>query len=169
MKHENTFYYYFEQNMSALGLPAPKSLFGTLSTTTATIGSMATYVKTWGTSATLIEWVATAKGGAIAAGGGVVGMATVLSEGVIIVGGLTASFYLGACLCSLMVATEKKITESLSYEDFFKIAHRYLIQTDRWLMDTLTKHPELLKAKDEKNFPPPILKPAHLPRLKPAH
>jgi hypothetical protein len=89
MEQENTFYFYFEQNMSALGLPAPKSLFGTLSTTTATIGSMATYVKTWGTSATLIEWVATAKGGAIAAGGGVVGMATVLSEGFLIIGGLT--------------------------------------------------------------------------------
>lgn len=123
-----------------------------------------------GTSATFMQWFRTAGGGAKATDGGFVGAASVVSEFAIIAGGLTASFYLGACIGSLIVATEKSIKENLTFEDFFKITDKYLIPNGKWLMDTLTRYPELLKAKDPQKSQTPILRSCHVsPRLMPSH
>ena len=81
----------FNGNMQALGLPVPSSLFGTVEKALATIGTIAGAVAKLGTSATLSEVILTIPGTAVAAG---------LVEVVAAIGGLRASFYLGACIGS---------------------------------------------------------------------
>lgn len=143
MAKEKTFYQYFEQNMKELGLPAPTSLFGTLSIATGTIGAMATFVKTYGTTTTVAEMIGTLPGAATGAGGGAVGTATALSEVLLVIGSLSAAFYVGACIGSLAVATGKKLSGGLSISDYFVSARIYGIQTDGWLIPTLVKNPAL--------------------------
>ncbi|MCG8552695.1 MAG: hypothetical protein MI799_20000 [Desulfobacterales bacterium] len=60
---EKTFYGYFKENMDALGLPAPASLFGTLTAAVSSIGAMSNYVKTFGTSVTIREMIVALPGG----------------------------------------------------------------------------------------------------------
>lgn len=141
---EKTFYQYFKQNMEETGLPAPMSLFGTLSTATASIGAMTTYISTYGTSTTVSEMLLTLPGAAAGAGGGVVGFATAVSEGLLVVGALSAAFYVGACIGSLAVATGKKLSNGISIADCFASANRHGIQTDIWLRHILVRHPALL-------------------------
>jgi hypothetical protein len=105
---------------------------------------MATYVKTYGTSATVAEFFATMPGGVAAAGGGAVGVAAVTSEVVLWAGGITAAFYVGACIGSLAVATGKTLSGGLSIADLFAAADRHNVPTGPWLSDVLMKNPSLL-------------------------
>jgi hypothetical protein len=59
-----SFYFYFKENMEALGLPAPESLFGTLTTALATIGSLAAPLKEFGAQATMGQLAKLAAGSA---------------------------------------------------------------------------------------------------------
>ncbi|ASL47711.1 hypothetical protein bAD24_III09970 [Burkholderia sp. AD24] len=79
----------FEQNMNALGLPAPSSLFGTVQAATSNIATMLAALKTLGPGATIAELIG----------------ATTALELLSIVGALSASFYAGACIGSLIVAS----------------------------------------------------------------
>ncbi|NOZ70117.1 MAG: DUF4157 domain-containing protein [Deferribacteres bacterium] len=83
------FFDYFKSCMDSLGLPTPSSLFSTITTATATISAINAAVTKFGTSVTIGELIG----------------AGVLSEKLIAVGGLTASFYLGACIGCLATAT----------------------------------------------------------------
>jgi hypothetical protein len=143
MAKAKTFYQYFEENMRAMGLPAPSSLFGSLTTATATIGAMATYVKTYGTTTTVSEMLLTLPGAAAGAGGGAVGAAAVASEGLLVMGALSAAFYVGACIGSLAVATGRTLAGGLSIADCFFVADKHGIPTGSWLMDTLARNPSL--------------------------
>lgn len=53
------FYDHFSENMKALNLPAPESLFGTITTATESIGAMVKYVQTYGSRATVREMLMT--------------------------------------------------------------------------------------------------------------
>jgi hypothetical protein len=97
---DKSFYQSFKENMDAMGLPCPESLFGTIGTASATIGTLASAVKTFGTTATLGEVLLTFPTGAAAAG-----VAAAVSEITLVIGALSASFYLGACIGSLIVAS----------------------------------------------------------------
>jgi hypothetical protein len=90
--------------MEELGLPAPQTLFGTLAAATATISTLAKAVSTYGTRVTLSEIL-----GATFVGEGAAGVAAGLGEVATVVGALTASFYLGACVGSLIACTINKI------------------------------------------------------------
>jgi hypothetical protein len=50
---KRTFYSYFKENMETMGLPAPDSLFGKLSTATATTSAIVAAVEKFGTAVTL--------------------------------------------------------------------------------------------------------------------
>lgn len=83
-----TWFEYFEESMSSLGLPVPQSLFADATTAVATIKSIQ---------------------GAIAVGGDVtiaelIGAGT-LSEALAVAAGVTASFYVGACIGAAAYAT----------------------------------------------------------------
>lgn len=80
----------FQKNMAALGLPAPSSLFGTAQTATANLAAMLNAIKSVGTSATMAE---------------IIGATTGL-ELLSVIGGITAAFYVGAVIGSLVVAAD---------------------------------------------------------------
>lgn len=141
---EKTFYSYFKENMDALGLPAPASLFGTLTAAVSSIGAMSNYVKTFGTSVTIREMIVALPGGAIGAGGGYVGIATALSEVTWAVGGLSAAYYVGACIGSLAVATGKYLSGGLSILDCINTANEYGFQA-HWLGNFLNRNPNTIK------------------------
>jgi len=82
----------FGRNMNALGLPAPSSIFGTIGVATATIREIAKTVATYGTKVTIGEII----GAGVVEGAVAAGLGEVLGA----IGGLTASFYLGACIGS---------------------------------------------------------------------
>ncbi|SDR51308.1 hypothetical protein [Paraburkholderia tuberum] len=84
----------FAANMNALGLPSPSSLFGTLETATSNITAMLHALKTLGPSATVAELIG----------------ATTTLEALSVAGALSAAFYVGACIGSLIVATKAAIT-----------------------------------------------------------
>lgn len=83
-------------------------------------------------------------GGAIAAGGGCVGLATALSEVALTLGGLAAAFYVGACIGSLAVATGKSISGGLSISDCLKTANTHGFQA-HWLGVFLNMNPNAIK------------------------
>lgn len=79
----------FQDNMTALNLPVPTTLFATVQTTLASVTSMMTVLKTVGPDATVAELIG----------------ATTKLEALSVVGSVLASAYLGAVIGSLMVAT----------------------------------------------------------------
>ncbi len=138
------FFDYFNENMEAMHLPAPRGFFGTLTKASASIGAMAAYVQKFGTEATVKEMVKTLEGAVRGAGGGAVGVATATSEVALIVAGCSAAFYVGACIGSLAVATGKTFSGGLSISDCFATANEYQIPTGSWLEKTLHGNPVIL-------------------------
>lgn len=92
---KKTFYEYFKESMDSLGLPAPDSLFNSMAAATATISAMSTAIKSLGAGATAAEIVGTATG------------ATLAVDVAVALAGVTAAFYLGACIGALVYATQK--------------------------------------------------------------
>lgn len=131
------FYDDFNDNMAELGLPAPRTLFGSLATATATISAMVRLVQVYGTKVTVAEMVGTLPGAAVGAGGGAVGVATAASEALLVIGALSGSFYVGACIGSLAVATGKALSGGTSIGDCVSAATLAGIPTPQWLIDTL--------------------------------
>lgn len=139
-----SFYDYFSENMKALNLPAPESLFGSITTATGSIGAMVKYVQTYGTKATVREMLMTLPGAVSGAGGGAAGYATAASEALLVIGAVSAAYYVGACLGSLAVATTKAISTEVSIADCLSTALAYRIDTPFWLLSTLATNPVLL-------------------------
>lgn len=98
-----TFYQAFAANMAALGLPAPRGPFETLTTAVTTIVAINRTIATYGRNVTLRELLLTLP--AFASAGAVVELGAVAAS-------VTAAFYLGACLGSLLVATGHVVTHS---------------------------------------------------------
>jgi hypothetical protein len=145
-KSENNFYSYFKKNMEEMGLPAPETLFGKLTTAVASISAMSTCIKTYGNTVTVAEMFGTLSGAAAGAGGGTVGAAAAASELTLVAGGLAASYYVGACIGSLAVATGKYLSGGLSIADLFACAKSHGIPTSSELQKTLMRYPEICNA-----------------------
>ncbi|WP_320041742.1 hypothetical protein [uncultured Desulfobacter sp.] len=96
---EKIFYEAFKGNMDLMGLPCPKSIFGTVTLAVSNISVLAGGIKTLGAGATMSEIFLT-----IPTAGGATALATAVGEICLVVGGLAAAFYVGACLGSLIVA-----------------------------------------------------------------
>jgi hypothetical protein len=96
---DSDFYKAFKGNMDAMGLPAPASLFGSLTVALASTSAIAGCIAKLGTSATLSEVMLTLPfvAGGAAAAAGIAEIATAL-------GAVSAAFYLGACIGSLIAA-----------------------------------------------------------------
>jgi hypothetical protein len=120
----SSFYQYFKENMDSMGLPVPETLFGTLSTATSTINSIVAVVTKFGTRVTVGELVG----------------AGALSEGLIVVGGVTAAFYVGACIGSLAVATGRSLSGGYELWQLFTASNS---TPAPWLRDYLMRTPAL--------------------------
>lgn len=121
----------FTENMSALGLPAPNSLFGSIQAAASNIATMLGALKTLGPGATVAE---------------LIGATTVL-EVLSVVGALSASFYVGACIGSLVVAanTAIKCTSGATAAVAARTtASRYGVVIPDTMLAFIQRHPEVL-------------------------
>jgi hypothetical protein len=107
----NEFYRYLSENMAALGLPAPHSLFSTAKQTKETIGAIAGAIRAFGAKATLGEIVGTIP--SLSAAGDLFTLGSAIS----------ASFYIGACIVSLAVASSRSLLGGRQIADFLEVGH----------------------------------------------
>lgn len=104
------FYKYFKENMEALGLaPPPESLFGTQQLAISTISTIVGCIDKFGTKVTVLE---------------IAGAGTRLEQ-MAVVGALGASYYAGAAIGSLAVATGRTLSGGTSLSDV-------LFETSKW-------------------------------------
>ena len=87
----SNFYKYFKENMEAMGLSAPASLFDSAGKALATVKTYMDFVKKFGTKVTVRE--------AIGAG--------VMEEQMAVAGAVYASYYTGAVIGSICVAIQR--------------------------------------------------------------
>ncbi|MET0267025.1 MAG: hypothetical protein ABW202_15585 [Duganella sp.] len=122
------FYRYFKENMEALGLPAPESLFGTLQTTVATVTVLLTNIDKYGKTVTVGE---------------LLGAGTRL-EKLSVAAALSAAFYAGACIGSLAVATGRTLAGGTSLADVLLAAHTHRLNRT-WLTPILLRSPAIYR------------------------
>lgn len=119
---EKSFSDVFTENMTAIGLPVPSSLFGALGTTLGTVGAIAGAISKFGTSVTVAEIILT-----LPLEGSAVVVAAAVGDIVAACGAVAAAFYVGACIGSVLVAAY----ETLAVPALAKVAS--------WAVDLGTK------------------------------
>ena len=102
------FYTYFRENMALLGMPAPTSLFATGKQAKETIAALAGAIKAFGGKATLGEIIGTIP--SLSAVGDLFTLGSAIS----------ASFYVGACIGSFAIATQRTLSGGKQLVDFFE-------------------------------------------------
>lgn len=118
------FYEYFKENMEALGLPAPESLFGSVQSAVGTAAIILGAVDKYGTKVTLRE---------------IRGAGTRL-EALGVIGACVAAFYAGAVIGSLAVAGGRTLSGGVSLADvLFEASRRGLKRP--WLKPLLYRMP----------------------------
>lgn len=110
--------------MDGLGLPAPESLFGTLSSATATAATILSQIDKFGKVVTVAE---------------IIGATTTL-EKLSVVGALSASFYAGAVIGSLDVATGRYTACGVSIADVVQYSINNNLYRP-WLKEVLMNWP----------------------------
>jgi hypothetical protein len=107
----DNFYTYFKNNMEAMGLSAPKELFGTFEKSIGAAFAISKAVETYGTKVTIGELIGA---GTIAEGLGT--MVTV-----------AAAYYLGAVLGSIAIATGQSLSGGSTIADVLYLAEKHKI------------------------------------------
>lgn len=116
------FYRYFKENMEALGLPAPESLFGSLQTALASAYAILAGIDKFGTKVTIGE---------------LIGAGTRVEQ-LAVVSGCLAAYYFGAVIGSIAVAAARSLGRDASVSDVLATAGRH--ELDRpWLEPTLRR------------------------------
>lgn len=119
------FYRYFKENMVDLGLvPPPESLFGTQQLAVSTISTIIGCIYKFGTKVTVLE---------------LIGAGTKL-ERMAVVGALGASYYAGAAIGSLAVATGRTLSGGTSLGDVLFEASRWGFNRP-WLTSLFHRRP----------------------------
>ncbi len=136
-----SFYFYFKENMDALGLPAPESLFGTLTVAVGTIAALTAPLKEYGSQVTMADVIKLTAATGVAAPA-----ATIIYDKALVAAGCLFSYYVGACIGSLSVATGRYISGGMSIADLFDCAKRHGIPTSPELQKTLIAYPEICNA-----------------------
>jgi hypothetical protein len=126
------FYKYFRENMDALGLPAPESLFGNLQLALGSAGALVTLVDRLGKKVTVMELVG----------------AGVRAEKLIVIGAMSASYYVGAVIGSIAVATGRSLAGGTSISDVILAAQMNHLHR-AWLPGVLVRHPEIYKRRSK--------------------
>lgn len=120
----------FTANMCALGLPAPSRLFGSIQAAASNIATMLGVLKTLGPGATVAELMG----------------ATTAREALSVVGALSASFYVGACIGSLVVAANPamKCTSGTAAATAQATAARAGLVIPQTMLAFIQRHPEVM-------------------------
>ncbi|GAB3433012.1 hypothetical protein NX773_10935 [Massilia solisilvae] len=124
------FYKYFKENMDALNLPAPESLFGSTQTALGTINAMLIFHDKFGPRVTVLEM--------IGAGTNLERLATV--------GAMQVAYYAGAAIGSLAVATGRTLAGGTSLSDVLFEASRFGLKRP-WLAPLLHRMPGIYDAR----------------------
>lgn len=123
------FYDYFRENMNALGLPAPESLFGNLPLALASAQTLMTFVDKFGTRATVHDMV----------------VAGTRLEQLGTVGAMYASFYVGAVVGSLAVASGRSLSGGTSLADVLVFASGRGLNRP-WLGSMIAANPQFYSS-----------------------
>lgn len=126
-----TFYMYFKENMEGLGLPAPETLFGSVTSAVATATTILSQVDKFGKSVTIGELIG----------------AGVRLEKLAVVGACSAAFYAGAVIGSIAVAIGRTMSGGTSLSDVLSTASRYNLQRE-WLSTCLFHCPGIYRANE---------------------
>lgn len=118
------FYRYFKENMDALGLPAPESLYGNLQVAVTNASALVKYAEQFGPRVTVVEM---AKLGT-------------KFEQLLTIGACSASYYVGAVIGSIAVATGRSLSGGTSIADVLLSAQRHGLQPP-WLHNVLACYP----------------------------
>lgn len=122
------FHRYFKENMEALGLPAPDSLFGNMQSGLTTVSVLLASIDKFGQRATIAD---------------LIGAGTRL-EKLGMIGTLSAAFYAGACIGSLAVAGGRAMAGGTSVADVLLFARtRHLHRP--WLAAELLRAPGIYR------------------------
>lgn len=126
----------FTENMSALGLPAPSSLFGSVQAAASNIATML------GPGATVDIATMLGPGAMVAELIGATRALAALS----VVGALSASFYVGACIGSLIVAsnTAMQCTTASAACAARTVASKYGLAIPATMLTFIQRHPEVM-------------------------
>lgn len=123
------FYKYFQENMAALGLAAPESLFGSQQVALSTISAIIGFVDKFGTKVTVREMIG----------------AGLRLEQLATLGAMGAAYYTGAAIGSLAVATGRTLTGGTSLGDvLFEASRRGFKRA--WLTSLLHRMPGIYDA-----------------------
>lgn len=124
------FYKHFKENMDALGLPAPESLFGSAQLALGTASTLLGLVDKFGKKVTVMEMLG----------------AGVRAEKLIVIGAMSASYYAGAVIGSIAVATGRSLAGGTSLSDVLLNAQMNHLHR-AWLPAVLVRHPEIYKRR----------------------
>jgi hypothetical protein len=130
------FYKYFSENMASLNLPAPENLFGTIGSAVGNAAAILSQIDKFGKGVTLGE---------------IIGAGTKL-EGLGVVAGCAAAFYVGAVIGSLAVATGRSLAGGTSLADVLFTAKKYKLHRE-WLAPALQRYPAAYSCKARKGAP----------------
>lgn len=120
----STFYKYFKENMDSLGLPAPETLFGSVTSAVATATTILSQIDKYGRKVTLRE---------------IIGAGSRLEQ-LAIVGACSAAFYVGAVIGSIAVATGRVLGNGTTLYDVMLSARKHGIY-QHWLHNYLFLYP----------------------------
>jgi hypothetical protein len=131
---QRSFYDDFNENMEALGLSAPNSLFSTQDKVVGAASTIVGAITKLGRDATLLEIIG----------------ATTMAEKLIVVGALSASYYAGAAIGSLAVATGRRLAGGTTLTDVMWTAMRNDIDPP-WLQVHLLRNPCIYDSRWKNN------------------
>ncbi|MEC5160584.1 MULTISPECIES: hypothetical protein [unclassified Janthinobacterium] len=118
------FYKYFKENMDGLGLPAPETLFGNAQLALGNLIIFLSQIDKFGKTVTIGE---------------LIGAGTKLEQ-LGVIAALSASFYAGAVIGSIAIATGRSLAGGTSISDVLLVATKYGVSRP-WLPFTLRRWP----------------------------
>lgn len=111
-----TFWEYFRESMNSVGLEAPQGLFGSLKQAAETASKLAIMFAALPAKATMMELIIALEAGAGAAATGSAAAAGALATTLgIAAAGISASFYIGACVGALIYAAQMTTIGEFSF------------------------------------------------------
>lgn len=120
----SNFYKYFKENMDGMGLPAPETLFGSAQMAVGNLTIFLSQIDKFGKTVTV---------------GQLIGAGTKLEQ-LSVIAALSASFYAGAVVGSIAVATGRSLAGGVSLSDVLLAANKYHVNRP-WLVTTLRQWP----------------------------
>ncbi|WP_342653563.1 hypothetical protein [Pseudomonas sp. F3-2] len=125
----SSFYEYFKENMEGMGLPAPESLFGSVTSAVATASTLLGQIEKFGERVTISELL----------------RAGTKLEQLAMIGACSAAFYAGAVIGSIAVATGRALGNGTTLRDVLFTAQKVDLMAD-WLAHCLHRYPGMYQT-----------------------